>query len=268
MPSKQRKVLAILNAIAFVAVVALNYLSNIQPLGGLTIGEVSEKYDNLFTPAGFTFAIWGIIYLLLGIFTVFQIVRAFDSEETNGSFIDRIGIWFFVSSIANIAWLAAWQLEVLWLSVILMLFLLGSLLLVYVRLGIGSPVDSRRVRALVHVPFSVYLGWISVATIANISAFLTAQEWNAFNVSEIFWTALLITIAILLGMRMLFGRRDIFYSAVIAWASFGIYSALQTENVGVLPWVAVAGIIIISIGMVWVLVRGRAYVQMERQVVT
>ena len=192
MSSNQRKVLAILNAIAFVAVVALNYLSNVRPLNGLTIGEISDRYDTLFTPAGFTFAIWGIIYILLGIYIVFQLARAFNSDRTDDSFIDQIGSWFFVSSVLNVAWLAVWQLEILWLSVLLMLGLLGSLLLIYIRLGVGQRggTASARVRTLVHIPFSVYLGWISVATIANISSFLVARDWDALNVSPIFWTVM------------------------------------------------------------------------------
>lgn len=262
---KNLSILAIVNAIALVGVLAMNYLAAQGSIGGNTTGEVSAAYDNLFTPAGFTFSIWGLIYLGLAFFVGYQIRQAFRAETENPdkAFIGRIGIWFIVSCVANIAWIFAWHNEVLWLSVLLMFLILFSLLAVYIQIPVGERTVTTATRWFVHVPFSLYLGWISVATIANIAVFLTAAGWDGLGISEIFWSALLITIAVLLGMRMLFWRGDIIYAAVIAWAAFGIYSKLNMDDIKALPWVPIAGIVILLIAIAWALIRKRSYLQVR-----
>lgn len=255
-----RITLATINAIAFLATIVVNYLSNAIPLNGQTTGEISDKYYTLFTPAGFTFAIWGIIYLLLGIYIVYQIIDSFRLQTGDRSFVDRIGVWFIVSCLANGSWIFAWHYEILWLSVLIMLLILTSLLMIYLRLGIGVRATNSMEKSLVHLPFSVYLGWISVATIANVSTLLTSLDWNG-GLNPSAWAIVVILIAAGLGIFLSQNRRDIFYAVVIAWACFGIYSARarDTEVVASVQWTAIVGMGLVLLVIIWTLIQRRTY---------
>lgn len=139
-------VLAVLNLTGFVGTVVVNALANILPINNITTGEVSDIYQNLFTPAGLTFSIWGLIYVLLGIFAVYQILPSTRRDPQKAEFIRSIGPWFFISSLANIGWIFAWHHQNIGLSLILMLVLLGSLLAIYLRLHIGKADAAKPVR--------------------------------------------------------------------------------------------------------------------------
>ncbi|MBE0637872.1 MAG: hypothetical protein IH598_05080 [Bacteroidales bacterium] len=225
------KVYQILNIVGLVAMIAVNYLANTLPIGGRTTGEVSAGFRSLFTPAGFTFSIWGIIYLLLIAFSIYQSKGIFsDSNLKQNRFLYRIDSWFFISCIANMAWLFAWHHQVIWLSVVFMAILLGSLIMIYLNLGAGKRIISRAEHFLVHVPFSVYLGWITVATIANVSIFLVRINWDKFGFSDELWTVVMISIATAVGIYILLLRKDFFYSIVIVWAFLGIISKRLTDE--------------------------------------
>lgn len=263
MKRNTRIVLASINAAAYLAMILINYLSNALPINGQDAGTVSDKYATFFTPAGLTFAIWGIIYLGLGAFIVYQIIDSFRIDEGRTSFVDRIGVWFIVSCLANMTWLFTWHYEILWLSVIIMLVLLGSLLMIYQRLNIGLEAVAHPIKYYVHLPFSLYLGWISVATIANISSFLVSLEWGGLGISQPVWAVVMVLIAIILAALMLLRRGDVFYALVIAWASFGIYTARNTQEPmsDTVKWVALVGMILILGGIGFTFFRKRAYVQ-------
>ena len=169
--TRSRYAFPALNTVGLILVLALNGLANALPINGVTTGGVSDRYANLFTPAGLTFSIWGLICLLLTAFVVYGWVAARGDRD---SFSGGVGPWFFVSCLANSGWILAWHYRLLPLSLVLMLVLLGSLLAVYLRLGIGLTGVSRHERLLVHLPFSVYLGWITVATIANVAVLLVS----------------------------------------------------------------------------------------------
>lgn len=260
--TRLRKTLSILNLLGFLGMVIVNFLAVTLPLNNKTTGELSDQYPNLFVPSGFTFSIWGVIYLLLAIFIVYQLVYAFRKNTQNISFMEKIGILFFVSSLANFSWIFAWHFEIIPLSLFLMLILLGSLMAIYIKLQIGISDSSRSEKYLVHLPFSVYLGWITIATIANTTALLVDLGWNRFGLSEPFWTVAVIIIGIAISLTILLYRKDIFYCLVVDWALFGILiKRLAADAVPVqsITIVVILGLTVISLGIIVQIIRRRVY---------
>ena len=252
--SKKHLFLIVLNAISFAAVLVLNSLASIIPLGGLNTGELSDLYPNLFVPTGLTFSIWAIIYILLLTYVIYAFVYNAGVSKEHDNFIDKIGLLFFFSSLANICWILTWHYRLVALSLVCMLILLITLYSIYESLKIGKSHVSRNERLLVHLPFSVYFGWITVATIANVTAFLVDINWERFGLSESFWTILVIIVAVVLGMYFLYFRKDMAYTAVIAWALFGIYlkrTALRnSEPAEDIITTVVIALILLSAGIV------------------
>ncbi|NCC72436.1 MAG: hypothetical protein EOM06_03485 [Sphingobacteriia bacterium] len=253
------KVYQMLNIAGFIFLLAVNFLANALPIGGKTTGEVSASIPSLFTPAGFTFSIWGVIYLLLAAFVIYQAKGLFiNLQHEQNRFLYRIDIWFFVSCLANIAWIFAWHHELIWFSLLLILGLLGSLLMIYYFLGAGRRIISRKEHFFVHVPFSIYLGWVSVAVIANMSVLLVDINWGKFGLSDVFWTVVMVVVASLLGVFALLSRKDYFFSLVIVWALFGIISKRLTDTSGSdeeIVFTAVTGILVILTLLVFIAVR-------------
>jgi hypothetical protein len=262
MKKSQLKSLSILNLLSFVSIVIVNYLAVTLPLNNKTTGVLSDQYPNLFVPVGLTFSIWGIIYLLLGIFIVYQLVYAFKKDIQNSSFLEKIGILFFVSCLANFTWIFAWHFEMVPLSLFIMLILLISLIVIYQKLNIGRSEASKSEKYLVHLPFSVYLGWITIATIANATALLVNLNWNRLGLSEPFWTIAVIIIGILIAFFMLFYRKDIFYCLVVDWALLGILiKRLTVDIVRIQSIITIVclGLIIISSGIIIQIIRKKVY---------
>lgn len=206
------------NMLSYICMVAVNIMASVLPLGGNTTGELSDAYPNLFVPAGYVFSIWGVIYLLLLAFTVYQ---ASPSRKGEG-FLKKIGYLFVLSCALNISWIFLWHYEYVIPSLLPMFALLFTLILIYLRLDIGrnSPVGMERF--LVHLPFSVYLGWITVAPIANVVAVLVSINWNGFGLSEVTWTVIVIAVAVALTVVNTLKRGDVGYALVIIWALGGI----------------------------------------------
>ena len=166
-----------INILAFVLTVIVNGLAGSTTiLGGKFTAEISDVNPTLITPAGYVFSIWGIIYILLGVFVVFQ---ALPSQQGQ-AFQKKIGWLFALSSLLNIVWLFLWQFEYLVFSVVLMFLLLASLILIYLRLDIGISKVTMREKLAVNLPFSVYLGWITIASIANVSVTMVSLNWDWF----------------------------------------------------------------------------------------
>lgn len=201
------------NIVAFVAVVLVNGLAAGLPIAGQTPAEVSAKYPSLFTPAGFTFSIWGLIYLTLAVFIVYQALPAQRSNDT----IARIGTWFKLNCLANVLWLFAWHYEFLVVSLILMFVILGTLVQIFRSIDTSSNI-------LIKLPFSLYTGWITVATIANVSILQTALDLNNVGLDAIQWTWVKLALAGAIGAIVISRTRNVIYVAVIAWAAFGIFS--------------------------------------------
>ncbi len=252
-----------LNTLGFLVMVTINTLANALPINDITTGEVSARYDNLFVPAGFTFSIWGVIYLLLAVFVAYQWVV---SRQDSGvrSFTDKVGIWFFVSCLANAGWIFAWHYEVLALSLILMLLLLACLLAIYLRLGIGVTRVTRGEKYLVHLPFSVYLGWITIATIANVSALLVSIQWDALGLDPQFWTVAVVTVGIAIALAMAIRRQDIYFCLVIVWALLGILMKRLGDPVTpdqAVVAATIAGICVVSVAIIVQVARSHVYGQ-------
>jgi hypothetical protein len=254
--------LSILNLLGFVGTVVVNALASILPINGITTGALSDLYPNLFVPAGLTFAIWGVIYVLLGIFVVYQLLPAVRRDTHRSDFVQRIGPLFFVSSLANIGWIFAWHYQVVPLSLVFMLILLGSLLAIYLKLHVGKSEASKTEKYLVHLPFSVYLGWITIATIANVTALLVDINWNTFGLGEQFWAAAVIIVGIAIALSVLFTRRDIYYCLVVDWALLGILlKRLSVTNVTdhSVVVITIIGLVLLTGGIVAQSIRRKVY---------
>lgn len=247
------KIVQILNITGLLLTIFMNYLANALPLAGKTTGEVSGLYENLFAPAGFTFSIWGVIYLLLIVFVVYQSKGLFQPVNSTRapSFYHRVGYWFFISCLANSAWIFAWHHEVIWLSMVLMIVILISLLKIYTRLGVGHRIVKHKERYLIHLPFSIYLGWISVATIANAAVLLVSIRWDGFGIHPEIWTSIMILVAAAITTTILITRKDLFFSLVILWAFFGIFVKRLTtdpqQSLAIMLSLATGGFIIVAV---------------------
>jgi len=229
-----------LNIAAFLFTVLVNGLAGSTTiLGGKNTAQISDANPTLITPAGYVFSIWGVIYILLGVFVVFQ---ALPSEKGK-DYQKRIGLLFVLSSLVNIAWLFLWQFEQLSLSVVLMFLLLATLISLYLRLNIGKSAAPLREKLAVHVPFSVYLGWITIASIANVAVTLVSVNWDGFGISPETWAALIIIIALLITLLVIATRKDVAYGLVIIWALVGI-AVQQSENQNIVMITEISAIIV------------------------
>lgn len=215
---KKETVRVWINVIAVIATIGINGLANALPLNGVTTGEISDRFDVYFVPAGYVFSIWGVIYLGLIAFAIYQ---ALPSQRDNPRLI-RVGYLFALSCVANIAWLFLWHYELFPLTLIAMVALLGLLISIYTRLGIGREEAPATEQWLVRLPFSIYLGWVSVATIANVTSLLDYLGWNGWGISEVAWAVVMLVIGAGLTTVVSLSRRDVAYALVIVWAFVGI----------------------------------------------
>lgn len=197
---------------------AVNLLATTLPLNGQTTAAISDKFQVLFVPAGYVFAIWGIIYVGWMAFAVYQ---ALPAQRANPR-LQRIGWLFALANFANAAWLFTWHFELFPLSAIVMLSLLALLIAIYWRLNIGRVQVSAREKWLVDLPFSIYLGWISVATIANISDVLYYWHWDGFGISPELWAVIMLVTAAAIALAMALTRAETAFLLVIVWAFVGI----------------------------------------------
>ena len=208
----------VVNVLAVIATIGVNALANVLPLNGLTTGEISDRFKVYFVPAGYVFSIWGLIYLGLILFAVYQ---ALPAQRSNPR-LERVGYLFALSCLANIVWLFLWHYEQFPLTLIAMFSLLGLLIAIYLRLGIGRGAVSRGEEWCVRAPFSVYLGWVSVATIANVSTTLEYLKWNGWGIAPQVWAVIMLIVGVGLALAMSLSRGDVAYVLVLIWAYAGI----------------------------------------------
>jgi hypothetical protein len=242
--------------VAFLFTIVLNYLSNSLPLNGRTPAEISDALPSFFTPANFAFSIWGVIYLALTAFVVYQ---ALPAQRENRS-LRRLGYLFALTCLENGGWILAWHYGYYALSVVIMLSLLVTLMAIYLRTThAGSPADQWFVR----LPFRIYLGWISVATIANMASVANHLGWNGFGIAEPVWSAVMIAVAALLTITMLIKRSDLVYAAVIVWSVFAIRA--KYADVAVIANTAVLAIATVVVFMVltWLRAQRRPVLQTQ-----
>lgn len=244
-----KKTLQTGNVIALVVTIIINYLSNTGIFNGNTMASVSAEYENLFTPAGYAFSIWGLIYLSLLGFVIYQ-ARSLFKKAKDDSVVLEIGWWFIISCIANSLWVVVWLYEYTVLSVIIMIVLLFSLLKIVVNARLELDDMPLKHIAFVWWPFSFYSGWVSVALIANIAAYLTKINWNGFGISEVTWTIIMIGIAGGINIFMTWNRNMREFALVGVWALV----AIGVANWGEVPIIvqtsfAMAAVLFISSGI-------------------
>jgi benzodiazapine receptor len=241
------------NIVAFIGVIIVNGMANGIPLNGQNTGEISAKYPSLFTPAGFTFSIWGLIYLSLTAFVIYQALPAQRGNQT----LAKIGPLFVANCVANAAWIIVWHYDFLWLSLLLMAAILLTLMQIYRTLLAAGPAGSKSEWLFLRLPFSLYTGWITVASIANISCVQIAMGWDNAGLSAVDWTLLKLAIAGAIGATVILRLRDIPYVLVIAWAAYGIASR-QVETPEVVGAAATLSVLAVLLAVAEVIRRPRA----------
>jgi hypothetical protein len=229
----------ILVVIAVVLTIVVNVMANALPINGQNTGEISDKFQVFFVPAGYVFAIWGLIYIGLIAFAIFQ---ALPSQKENPR-LRSTGYLFVLSCLANCAWIFSWHYNYFVLSLGLMLVLLVSLIAIYLRLDIGRTQVSRGEKWCINIPISVYLGWITVATVANVTDVLYYLGWNGGPISPEVWAVIMLVVATVIGVLMAFTRADIAYLLVLLWAFIGIaIKHSEVQLVSTTAWI-MSGII-------------------------
>jgi benzodiazapine receptor len=214
----------ILNILALLGVLTVNSLANILPINGMNTGEVSSLYPSLFTPAGFTFSIWSVIYLLLIGFVIAQF------SIQNKPYFTELSLWFLASCGFNMSWILVWHYQLIYASVLIMLLLLFSLTKIFLLIQ-QNKLSIWKERLFIKLPFTFYLSWICVATIANISALLVSLSWDGGILSPSVWTITMISVASVVGIFITERYREPAFLLVLIWAFFGIYSKWNgTEN--------------------------------------
>lgn len=226
--------------VATLATIAVNGLATGLPLNGQSTGEISDRFPSLFTPAGYVFSIWGVIYLGLLAYMVFQ---ALPSQRTNAR-LRAIGWFYVLSGVANSVWIFLWHYNQFALSLVVMLVLLASLILIYQRLSPWRVSVAADERWTTHTPFSIYLGWITVATVANAATVLLDSGWNGWLLPPVGWAIAMISIATLIGLLFAMIKRDVAYVAVLVWAFIGI-AVKQSATPPVLYTAAVGAIVLV-----------------------
>jgi len=216
------------STVAFLFMIVMNFLANYLPLNGITTAEISDRYYNIFTPAGFTFIIWGVIYLSLALLLVALIWGVIRGRERPIEIVNNISSYFIASSVLNGIWIFTWHYELILSSLIVMLLLLLSLVLLYSGLK-----KSETDQGLYLLPFSIYLGWISVATIANVATFSVWIDWGGLGLVPGFWLTVLLLIIIGVNAFTVLRVNDTPYGLVILWALAGIATARWGEAGGV-----------------------------------
>ena len=225
----------ITNLVTVIIALTVNILASALPLNGQNTGEISDRFQVYFVPAGYVFSIWGIIYIGWIAFIIYQ----FRPSQKERPRLRRLGYLFALSNIANATWLFTWHYNFFGVGVLVMLTLLSLLIASYLRLDVNRAFVSRAERWSVDIPFSIYLGWITVATVANVTDWLYLVNWDGFGIPATTWAVIMLGVASLLGLAMTITRRDAAYLFVLVWSFIGI-AVKQTSAPDVVTsaWIA------------------------------
>ncbi|HLP73616.1 MAG TPA: tryptophan-rich sensory protein [Bacteroidales bacterium] len=222
-----------LNLLLFTGMIVMNYLANALPLNGKSTGELSDMYPNLFVPAGLTFSIWGVIYLLLAGYCIVQFTGS-----------DQIAIasisWLFAATcVFNALWIVAWHYQKLPVSLIMMLLLLVALIMINIRITDLN-------KGLIKATFGVYLGWICIATIANVTALLVNYHWNGFGIADVAWTIIMIAAGTVIVSLSIMNFKNPYIGLAVIWAFTGIIIKRQADYRSIVVAAAI-GIAVVAI---------------------
>jgi len=254
---KKTQLLAILNLVALLVHVTLSYFTQFKLINDLDIGQVADTFGSLFTPADITFAIWGVIYTALLFFCIYHIRMAFNQASTHpaNQNVNRVGGWFIINNIIAAAWLLVWTRGMIFLSTGLIVFQLVTVVIINLRLRIHDPFARVDSKIFTQFPLSIYFGWLTIATIANISILLIASGWDGFgfDYTPIEWTRITIGIAVFLAVSIVFARRNVLFGLVVVWALYGIVLKRASVNPGLyseLIKTAWAGMAIVAVSSI------------------
>jgi hypothetical protein len=227
--------------------IMVNALANILPINGITTGDISDSYPNLFAPAGITFSIWGLIYFLLAIYVIYQF---FPKKKKVEALINKINLYFILSSFANTIWIFLWHYRLIGPSLLLMLLILYSL--IKISALTNQKGLSMKDKFYVKVPFGVYFGWITIATIANITTLLVCLGWQNFIFPDQIWTIIILFVGAIIASLTTIREKNLAYGLVPVWAYFGIYLKHSSPDFfnGAYPNVILTTIICIAIFLI------------------
>ncbi|MEO6684141.1 MAG: hypothetical protein ABIN48_15060 [Ginsengibacter sp.] len=244
-----KKILQIGNIIALVITIIINYFYSAGIISGVTVADVSDQYQNYFTPAGYAFSIWGIIYLGLLGFVIYTGKSLLLKEDLNNEVVLKIGWWFVFSCLANSLWIVFWVNNLLWMTVLLMTFLLFCLVKIILNLNMEMDYHPFKDYLLIYWPFAIYAGWVSVAFIANISAYLVKTGWNGFGISPVLWTIIMIVLAGLINLLVIWKRNLREFAMVGVWALIAIAVANFNQEKSIMyAAIIVSFILLVNVG--------------------
>ena len=233
---KKTQLLSFFNLLALAAQIAVAYLTQLRVVGDQNVGDVSELYNSLLTPANLTFGIWGLIYTGALVFCIYHFVMSLRHSEIHYAnvYTLRIGPWFILNNVGAAAWLFVWTNEMIVLSLVFIFFQLIALIIIHLRTGIHDPHSPVDLKVFTQFPLSIYFGWVTFATIANTSIFLLASGWTGFGLhySPIEWTRIIIGLTVFLTLVVIFSRRNVFFGLVIIWGLWGIILKRKPINPG------------------------------------
>ena len=241
------------NILSVVLAITINILASALPLNGQNTGEISDRFQVYFVPAGYVFAIWFIIFVGWIAFAIYQVQPA----QKESPRLRRLGYLFALSGLFNAAWLFCWHYNQFGLSVLVMLILLGLLIASYLKLDVGRTSVGNIEKWSVDVPFSIYLGWITVATVANITSYLYFVNWTGFGIAPQIWAVIMLVVACLLGLLMTLSHRDSGYAFVLVWSFAGI-AQKQADMALVVDSAWVAAVFVLGLAIYSIIQRRSA----------
>ena len=231
---KKTQLLAFFNLLALAIHIAVAYMTQFRVINEKNAGQVSDRYNSLFTPADVTFGIWGVIYTGLLFFCIYHLLMASRHAKSHHANIcvQRIGPWFILNNFGATAWLLIWTNEMIALSVWLIFFQLVTIIIIHLRTGIHDPHSPVDFKIFTQFPLSIYFGWLTIAAIANTSIYLVASGWSGFglNYSPLEWTRIVIGASVFLTLAVVFSRRNVIFGLVIIWALYGIILKRKSIN--------------------------------------
>jgi len=245
--SQSGKGLAIATLAAILATLATNTLSNRFPPGGQNVGEIANTLLEgvLITPANYAFSIWGLIYLGLIAYGLYQ----FNRERRRTPHIQQVNKLLIAACIAQVIWIFLFSLKQFGWSILAMLGILIPLIGIYLILDIGRERVSRQRRWMAHIPLSTYLSWIAVATIVNVASALYASNWGGFGISSTTWTVAMLVVAALVAAVVIYQRQDVAFTLVFVWAFVAI--AMRHGDIPVIRWAALILAGLLLVGLAW-----------------
>lgn len=269
---KKIRLFAILNFLFFLTAFSVSTLSQFKVFNNQNNAEISAKYETMFTPAGVTFAIWGLIYFSLFSFVIYHLVKAYkDGRKSEANVaIQKIGYLFMLNNFATTLWVFAFSFEQLGLSLLLIVIQLVTLTKIVINLKIYDPYKSLNSRVFTHLPISIYFGWICIATIANFAVYLVSLGWDG-GISPRTWTIVLIWGAVALSIFMTLVKKNPYFGLVVMWALYGIQLKLKVidasgfYNFIISVWVALAIVGFTTLIRFIVNYKNRDYLEMNNE---